>query len=91
MKRIAIFCFLLSSMAQAGIVNPDCNAQKAMKSAAMNATIGVGGRCSATEAAKDTITDNSKIDEKVEKINDTKDGMSNKKDDIKNTVEKTKK
>ena len=43
-----------ASAALAGIVDPDCTAEKAAKSAAAKATVGVGGRCSAGEAAKDS-------------------------------------
>ena len=35
-------------------LDPDCTAEKAAKSAAAKATVGVGGRCSPAEAAKDT-------------------------------------
>ena len=38
----------------AGPLDPDCTPQKAAKSAAMKATVGVGGRCSPKEAATDT-------------------------------------
>ena len=38
----------------AGPLDPDCTAEKAAKSAAAKATVGVGGRCSPAEAAKDT-------------------------------------
>ena len=38
----------------AGALDPDCTAQKAAKGAAAKATVGVGGRCSPAEAAKDT-------------------------------------
>ncbi len=38
----------------AGVLDPDCTAQKAAKGAAAKATVGVGGRCSPAEAAKDT-------------------------------------
>ena len=44
-----------STTAQAGIVDPNCTAEKAAKSAAAKATVGVGGRCSPAEAAKDTV------------------------------------
>jgi hypothetical protein len=40
--------------ATSGIVDPDCTAGKAAKSAAAKATVGVGGRCSPAEAASDT-------------------------------------
>jgi hypothetical protein len=45
---------LQTSFALAGVVNPDCTAEKAAKSAAAKTTVGVGGRCSPAEAAKDT-------------------------------------
>ena len=45
---------LLSASAIGGPLDPDCTAQKAAKSAAMKATVGVGGRCSPAEAAADT-------------------------------------
>ena len=45
---------LLSSAALAGIVDPDCTPEKAAKGAAAKATVGVGGRCDAKEAAKDS-------------------------------------
>jgi hypothetical protein len=35
--------------ATAGPLDPDCTAEKAAKSAAMKATVGVGGRCSPKE------------------------------------------
>mgnify|MGYP003476647152 FL=1 len=40
--------------ATGGPLDPDCTAEKAAKSAATKATVGVGGRCSPAEAAKDT-------------------------------------
>ena len=45
---------LLSLMSNAGALKPDCTAMKAGKSAAMKATVGVGGRCSPADAAKDS-------------------------------------
>lgn len=59
MKKTALTLLTCASLLQAsftlgGIVNPDCTAEKAAKSAAAKATVGVGGRCSPAEAAKDT-------------------------------------
>lgn len=48
---------LSSAYSSAGVVNPDCTAEKAAKSAAAKSTVGVGGRCSPAEAAKDTAMD----------------------------------
>ena len=45
---------LASSAAFAGVVDPDCTPEKAAKSAAAKSTVGVGGRCDAKEAAKDS-------------------------------------
>jgi hypothetical protein len=56
-KRIstaALMLALTGATAIAGVLDPDCTAQKAAKGAAAKATVGVGGRCSPAEAAKDT-------------------------------------
>ncbi len=45
---------LLSPLSAADLLNPDCTAEKAAKSTAMKATVGVGGRCSPAEAATDS-------------------------------------
>ena len=41
---------------QASIKDPDCTAEKAAKSTAAKMTVGVSGRCSPKEAAKDTAS-----------------------------------
>lgn len=56
-RFIAASCLalcLMASAVNAGPLDPDCTAEKAAKSAATKATVGVGGRCSPAEAAKDT-------------------------------------
>ena len=55
---------LHASFALAGVVNPDCTAEKAAKSAAAKSTVGVGGRCSPAEAAKDQAKGKAGIEEK---------------------------
>lgn len=45
---------LASSVAFAGVINPDCTPEKAVKGAAAKATVGVGGRCKPGETIKDT-------------------------------------
>ncbi len=45
----------LGQLALAGPLDPDCTAEKAAKSATAKATVGVGGRCSPAEAAKDAV------------------------------------
>ena len=69
MKRSA--CTLMTfavigwgQLALAGPLDPDCTAEKAAKSATAKATVGVGGRCSPAEAAKDSAKDVVGIDDK---------------------------
>ena len=45
---------LFTGAAAAGPLDPDCTPEKAAKSAAAKSTVGVGGRCDAKEAAKDS-------------------------------------
>ena len=76
---------LISTTVIAGPLDPDCTAEKATKSVAAKSTIGVGGRCSPEEAAKDSAkraagieeegmlekrTDNDSRVDKVRKLND---------------------
>lgn len=70
---------LFSSTASAGIVDPDCTAEKAAKSAAMKSTVGGGGRCKPGEAAKDTLG----IDDKgpIENVRDDDGPIENMRDD----------
>jgi hypothetical protein len=49
---------------RAGPLDPDCTAEKAAKSAAAKATVGVGGRCDPKEAAADTAKKATNIDDK---------------------------
>ena len=55
---------LLASTAFAGPINPDCTPEKAAKSAAAKSTVGVGGRCDAKEAAKDSGKKAAGVEEK---------------------------
>ena len=59
-------------LALAGPMDPDCTAEKAAKSAATKAAVGVGGRCSPAEAAKDSAKDAVGIEDKgpIEKQRD---------------------
>ena len=55
LARVAhVKLFTCCGVVIAGVVNPDCTAEKAAKSAATKAVVGVGGRCDPKEAAKDT-------------------------------------
>jgi hypothetical protein len=51
---IALTLSIAAGIAVAGVLDPDCTAEKAAKSAAMKATVVGGGRCSLKEAAADT-------------------------------------
>ena len=83
---------LASQAALSGIVDPDCTAENAAKSAAAKATVGVGGRCSPAEAVKDTTKGAVGLEDKgpVEKA---KEDVSNplKKDDDKDKKDKKEK
>jgi hypothetical protein len=71
---------LAVTAASAGPLDPDCTAEKAAKSAAAKATVGVGGRCDAKEAAHDTagLDDKDRKDKKDDKNNkDKKDKKNN--------------
>lgn len=67
----------------AGPLDPDCTAEKAAKSAAAKATVGVGGRCDAKEAAHDTagLGDKDKKNNKDKKENKDRKDDKDKKDD----------
>ena len=89
---LALGLAVASQAALSGIVDPDCTAEKAPKSAAAKATVGVGGRCSPAEAAKDMAKGAVGLEDKgpVEKA---KDDINNplKKDDDKDKKDKDKK
>lgn len=79
-QALGFLFILVNSAAVGGIFDPDCTAGKAARSAAMKATVGVGGRCSPAEAAKDTakgvagIEDKGPIEKKRKKDNKFKKG-----------------
>ena len=78
---------LASSAARAGIVDPDCTPEKAAKSAAAKSTVGVGGRCDAKEAARDSGKRAAGVDDKgpIEKKKSKNDSPVDKaKDAVKN-------
>ena len=53
-----------SSTAFAGPLDPECTPERAAKSAATKAAVGVGGRCDAKEAASDTAKRTAGVEEK---------------------------
>lgn len=74
------FALAISSAAAiSGVLDPDCDVEKAAKSSAMKATVGVGGRCSPKEAATDMTKDAVGIEDKgpIEKRRDD-DGVAKK-------------
>jgi hypothetical protein len=73
---VLLFSTLIAlSNASAGPLDPDCTAEKAAKSAAMKATVGVGGRCSPKEAVTDTVKRETGIEEKDRKSRDDDKGL----------------
>ena len=59
MKHVATILLFSAAIAldnaSADLLDPDCTVEKAAKSAAMKATVGVGGRCTPKEAVSDTV------------------------------------
>ena len=69
MKKITLMTITLAAamcanLALAGALDPDCTPEKAAKGAAAKATVGVGGRCSPTEAATDSAKRAAGIEDK---------------------------
>jgi hypothetical protein len=62
-----------AAVASAGPLDPDCTAEKAAKSAAAKATVGVGGRCDPKEALSDTAKDAANVGDKNKDKNKDKD------------------
>jgi len=61
---IAIAQSACTQLALAGPLDPECTPEKAAKSAATKATVGVGGRCDAKEAASDTARRTAGVEDK---------------------------
>ena len=62
-----------AAVASAGPLDPDCTAEKAAKSAAAKATVGVGGRCDPKEALSDTAKDAANVGDKDKEKDKEKD------------------
>lgn len=87
LKTRCILSLLLSLSATsltADVLDPDCTAEKAAKSAAMKTTVGVGGRCDPKEALTDSAKEVANIDEKgtIEKARDDDKKKDKEKDKI---------
>lgn len=80
MRKILLLASLslICLSAQAGVINPDCTAEKAARSAAMKATVGVDGRCDAKDVASDTMG----LDDKKDALDDAKDSVGDAKHDV---------
>lgn len=65
----------------AGPLDPECTPGKAVKSAATKATVGVGGRCDAKEAASDSAKNKTGADDKGR--------LEKRQDDDKNVAKRT--
>jgi hypothetical protein len=52
---ISLVAIMYIPLSSAGLLDPNCTAEKAAKSVTAKATVGVGGRCSPAEAAKDSV------------------------------------
>ncbi|MEL0629274.1 hypothetical protein [Psychromonas aquatilis] len=91
------------SMSQAAIINPDCDTSKVATSAAVKATTGVSGPCTAEKAAeravddkKDAVSDATEdakksIEEKTDNVNDNIDDKANDINDAKDNLDDIKK
>jgi hypothetical protein len=55
---------LYAQFALGGPLDPECTAEKAARSAATKATVGVGGRCDPKEAAADTAKRTAGVEDK---------------------------
>jgi accessory colonization factor AcfC len=89
MKKIALILLtcaavMQASLALAGPLDPECTAEKAAKSAAAKATVGVGGRCSPAEASKDKAKNVAGIEEKgaMEKRKNQNETLAEKSKDV---------
>lgn len=63
---------LLSTSAHANILNRDCTMEKAARNAAMDATVGVSGNCTAEKAMKEQAGKAVGWDEKKDALHNTK-------------------
>lgn len=64
LRLLGLALIFNGSFAAAGPLDPDCTAEKAARRAATKATLGVGGRCTPAEAAKDTVARETDLDER---------------------------
>ena len=70
---------LLSTSAHANILNRDCTMEKAARNAAMEATVGVSGNCTAEKAVKEQAGKAVGWDEKKDAVNNTQERIKDSK------------
>ncbi|MFZ3527658.1 hypothetical protein LCA30_00805 [Vibrio harveyi] len=57
-RNLALLLLLFgTTSADAGVLDPDCDAEKAAKATATKAVVGVGGRCTPKEALEDSTVE----------------------------------
>ncbi|HHP0447982.1 hypothetical protein [Vibrio harveyi] len=57
-RNLALLLLLFgTTSSDAGVLDPDCDAEKAAKATATKAVVGVGGRCTPKEALKDSTVE----------------------------------
>jgi hypothetical protein len=84
---LALAMTMAATSVWSGPLDPDCTAEKAAKSAAAKATVGVGGRCSPKEAAADQaksavgVDDKGPLEKKSDKDKDKDKDKADSKDD----------
>ncbi len=61
---VGVLLAATAAVASAGPLDPDCTPEKAAKSAAAKATVGVGGRCDPKEALTDSAKDAANLGDK---------------------------
>lgn len=85
---LATSFLLLSSISNAGTLDPDCTTKKTGKNAAMKATVGVGGRCSSADAAKDSARGVTGFDDKGKNKNNDKNPLKKNDSSTKSALKK---
>ncbi|NTX77440.1 hypothetical protein FCL49_09430 [Serratia proteamaculans] len=67
-----------------------CDAHKAARNAAMDATVGVSGGCNAKKATKNAVSDNLNVGDKKDNVTEKKDNVKSGVSDARDTSKKVK-
>lgn len=81
-KIITVFVFGMVTLS----AHAECDAKKAARNTALDASVGVSGFCSPKKAAKNGIADNTKVDEKKENIDNKAGKVKDKSSSLTHTV-----